>query len=77
LVTTAATVNVADFVVSWLPALSIEYHEIVWDALPELGAATETEVPAVHAPLSSLYDVLATPDPAVSTAERLNVCAPM
>ena len=51
-VTGAATVKVANFVASWLPARSTEYQEIVCEADPDAGAAIEIDVPRVSMPLN-------------------------
>jgi hypothetical protein len=71
-------VKATDFGVSWLPALSIEYHWIEWAAEPEAGAATAMVVPWVNVgAASSFYQWLATPEPPVSAPESVKVWDPV
>ena len=50
---------------------------MVCDAEPDVGASTVASVPLVHAPLSSLNHMLATPEPLTSVGVSVNAWAPV
>src|ERR1700754_92016 len=65
--------TVAAFSVSTLPAASADRYATVWVPSPDTSTGS---VYGVHAPPSSEYSVLATPD-AASVADRVTGTAPL